>query len=239
MLWIIASFAIGGILKGATGAGAPLFAVPALTALYGVEFAIAVFVVPNLLSNLWQGWTYRREALPPLFLLWFCGMGMVGVVGGTWLLATLDERVLALTVAGGVFAYIALRLMKPGFIILYGLALRLSPAVGLASGLLQGTAGISAPVTLSFLSAMRIERLAFVGTIAIFFVSTALAQIPALFHIGALTPERLLIGFGGLLLIGLFMPVGAWLGRRFSARTFERVILFVLGLLALRIILDL
>ena len=44
------SLGLGGILKGATGAGAPLVAVPALALLFDVPTAIAIFSLPNLLQ---------------------------------------------------------------------------------------------------------------------------------------------------------------------------------------------
>ena len=49
---------LGGVLKGATGAGSPIVAVPILSLLYSVPFAVSVFVLPNLLSNLFQSWKY-------------------------------------------------------------------------------------------------------------------------------------------------------------------------------------
>ena len=54
------AFAIGGILKGATGVGAPLIAVPVMTSFVDIRFAVAVFVVPNLVINLIQSIIYRR-----------------------------------------------------------------------------------------------------------------------------------------------------------------------------------
>ena len=51
---------LGGVLKGATGAGGPIVAIPILSLLYSVPFAVTVFVLPNLLTNLWQLWQYRQ-----------------------------------------------------------------------------------------------------------------------------------------------------------------------------------
>ena len=42
------AFAGGGILKGATGVGAPLIAVPVMTSFVDIRFAVAVFVCPTL-----------------------------------------------------------------------------------------------------------------------------------------------------------------------------------------------
>jgi uncharacterized membrane protein YfcA len=49
---IALALALGGILKGATGAGAPHLAVPVLVVLRDVQFAVAVFVMPNIIPYL-------------------------------------------------------------------------------------------------------------------------------------------------------------------------------------------
>src|SRR3546814_4921733 len=46
------ALALGGVLKGATGAGSPLFAVPLLAMLYDVPLAVAIFTLPSLFSNI-------------------------------------------------------------------------------------------------------------------------------------------------------------------------------------------
>lgn len=229
------SVVLGGILKGAIGAGVPLVAAPAITVLYDVQTAVAVLVVPNLLSNVWQAWGFRKQALSPRFLLLFAGGGMAGVVAGTLLLVVLPQSILAAMVALSVAAYIALRLARPGWVLSSALGDRLAGLAGLLGGLLQGATGMSAPASMSFLNAMRLSREAFIGTISIFFVAMTAMQIPTLAGVGVLTPERFAIGFAILGIVFLSMPIGTWLGRRFSAKVFDRVMLVVLGLIALRI----
>lgn len=241
MFWLAASvgaaFAIGGILKGATGAGAPLVAVPLLTLLMGAEYAVTVMAVGNLVLNTIQSWACRRDLLPLRFNLRFFGMGALGILAGTWVLVALDDRVLSVVVACGALAYVALRLARPGLGLSYDRAERIAPVAGLAAGTLQGASGISAPVTLSFLNAMRLPRPAFVASVAGFFGTTAIAQVPALWAAGLLSPDRALAGLGAAVAILAFMPLGAWLGRRVRPVTFDRIILALLAIIALRILL--
>ena len=49
---IFLAFALGGILKGATGAGTPVIAIPVLTIFFDVQLAVIIMVMPNLISNL-------------------------------------------------------------------------------------------------------------------------------------------------------------------------------------------
>lgn len=230
--------ALGAIMKGAIGAGVPIIAAPALTILFDVQTAVAVLVVPNLLSNVWQAWAYRRDALPLRFLVFFAGGGMLGVAVGTVLLASLPQQALSLLVALAVFFYIGLRLARPGWVLPRALADRLSGAAGTLGGLLQGATGISAPASITFLNAMRLPREAFIGTVSIFFVTMTAMQIPALWGVGLLSIERIGAGFAALAVVFMFMPVGTWLGRRASPKVFDVVMIGVLGVIALRIVLQ-
>ncbi|MFD1910947.1 sulfite exporter TauE/SafE family protein [Halodurantibacterium flavum] len=238
MIWAILSLALGGILKGATGAGAPIIAIPALTMVYDVRLAVTLMILPNLLSNVWQGWAYRRAALPAGFLLRFCIAGGLGVLVGSWMLAFVSADLLSLLVAVGVIAYIAMRIMprSASATLGYPLARRVAGIAGLAGGLLQGATGLSAPVSLSFLNAMRLERATFIATISAFFVCVTAVQAPALFALGFLTWDRLLLSLGALIVLSAFMPLGRWLARRWSPQVFDRVILVLLGAIAIRIL---
>lgn len=236
MLFAFIALALGGLLKGATGAGAPVVAVPVIAMLYDVRFAVAMLVVPNLITNLWQGWKYRRHMMPLPFTLRFAAAGMLGAGIGTVMLARLPSDALLALVAVAVFAYIAFRLARPDWTLAFGLARRVVLPVGAVAGVLQGAVGVSAPVSITFLNAMRPDRAAFVGTISVFFFAMSLSQIPLLAHYGILTWERL--GWSMLALVPLmgFMPAGAALSRRVSKATFDRLILALLGLIALRLL---
>ncbi|MEE4345738.1 MAG: TSUP family transporter, partial [Paracoccaceae bacterium] len=91
-------------------------------------------------------------------------------------------------------------------------------------------------VSLSFLNALKLERPQFIVTISVFFFAMALVQIPLLAGLGILTRELFLLSCLALIPLMAAMPLGAWLARRGSANTFDRVILVLLSLLSLRLI---
>jgi uncharacterized membrane protein YfcA len=230
--------ALGGIIKGATGAGAPIFAVPALTMMFDVQFAVVVMLVPNLLTNCWQGWRFRRQRLPMRFNLAFAGLGATGVVVGSLVLAQLSPRILSLGVAAAVTVYIAIRLVRPGGFIPFAIAQRISAPVGFVAGLLQGASGLSAPVSLAFLNALQLERPYFISTASFFFVAITLVQIPTVATLGLMTPHRMLLSGLALLPLIVFMPVGARIAQRLPRVVFDRVILVMLGGLAIKLVFD-
>lgn len=236
MLLVIVAFALGGILKGATGAGAPIIAVPLMTIFFGAPYAVAVFAVPNLVPNLWQSWTYRQHRLPGPLMWRFAIAGAAGAGIGSFMLAWLPTEALTLTVALSVLAYVGFRAARPGWGLSLPRAERLAVPMGLMGGILQGAAGLSAPVSLSFLNALRLERPQFIITISVFFYAMALVQIPLLAGLGILTGERFVLSCLALIPLMAAMPLGAWLARRISRGTFDLVILTLLVILSLRLI---
>jgi len=234
----ILALMLGGLLKGATGAGAPIIAVPVMAMFFNVPVAVAVFAMPNLLGNVWQAWSFRAEQLPRRFMIPYAVAGGLGTLFGTFLLANLPGDAMAVAVAVAVFAYVGFRLLKPAWVLAYPLAEKLAPLAGLAGGTLFGATGVGAPVTLSFLNAMKLERRQFVATVTVFFCATALVQIPLLFWYGIMDGRLFLISCAALAPILAMMPVGNWLAKRLSREWFDRIILTMLTLIAVKLLWD-
>lgn len=236
---ILAALALllGGVLKGATGAGAPIIAVPVIALFFDVQTAVVTLLVPNLLSNVIQGWRYRAH-LPQGHLPWsFAGAGLAGALLGSVMLAKAAPRLLLLMVAAVVFLYIAFRLARPGWRLAMRRAEQIVLPVGVVAGMLQGATGVSAPVSITFLNAIGLPRASFAAAISLFFATMTLVQIPALAHFGFVTWTSMAFSFGALLLILAAMPLGEALARRLPVQFFDRMILGILALVALRIVL--
>ena len=230
------AFLLGGIMKGAVGAGSPVIAVPILSMLYGVPFAVSVFVLPNLVSNLWQGWQYRDFLMSPKFAAVFALSGAAGAGVGSVLLSALPADLLMRIVAFIVLGYVVFRLMRPNWRLSGELANRLVAPAGFIGGILQGAGGISAPVSVTFLNALKMERAAFIATISIFFVAMSAVQIPTLISLGILTQDRLLFSVFALIPLLGGMPIGAWIARHVDAAVFDKVVLALLLVVALKLI---
>ena len=82
------------------------------------------------------------------------------------------------------------------------------------------------------------DRAEFIGTISVFFFAMSVTQIPSLVALGILDWER--FGLSLVALIPLFgaMPVGEWAARRVSKATFDKIILLLLFVIALRLLYD-
>ena len=237
LLLVAGAFFLGGVLKGATGAGAPFLAVPVMAIVVDVPFAVAVFLVPNIVSNSWQAWRFRMHLPDRGFVFGFAGAGLAGAALGTVALAGFSSRALTTAVALVVLVYVLFRLARPGWVLAPASARLLVVPAGLVGGFFQGATGLSGPVSVTFMSAVGLPRPQFIVTMSLFFLAMALSQLPAQLALGVMTAERL--GFSALAVVPLLLgvPVGDALGRRVSHGAFDRIIMAVLTLLAIRLLL--
>lgn len=229
---------LGGFLKGATGAGAPVVGVPVLAIVFDVPMAVAIFSVLNLCTNIWQSWAFRTEVTEHRFVWTFAAMGAVGAVLGSILLASLPVPLLMAALGTVVFAYIALRLARPSWVLPRERGRQMGPYVGLIGGVMQGAGGLSAPVSITFLNALNLPRKEFIATIAIFFLAMSVTQVPALAALGILTWDRLLLAFFALIPMFLGIPIGSFAARFLSKQAFDRLILSLLAVIAVKLIWD-
>ena len=240
-LLMLLALGAGAVVKGATGMGLPLIALPVLTAVFGLQHAVGLMTIPLIVTNAWQVWRFRTEAGSPrmAFLPWFLVGGALGIMLGTWALTSLPERLLVLVLGVILLAYVALRLATPHWALSPAMARRFGPLAGLGGGTLQGATGISAPIGVTFIHAMGMDRAAHVYAVSAMFLLFSLVQLPALFVAGVMRPLWMLQGLLALVPILLFMPIGQWASGGLSRRAFDRMILVFLGGIGLKMVLGL
>ena len=97
--------------------------------------------------------------------------------------------------------------------------------------------GLSGPIILFCLNAMRLDRSEFIATIAVFFAITATPQIVLLLKFNILTPNLSLLSFLALFPIILGLPLGQYLAKNWSAKKFDQIILFLLFMISIKLLL--
>jgi uncharacterized membrane protein YfcA len=233
---VVLCLAGGGILKGATGAGAPILAVPALAAFFDVRFAVIVMLLPNLMTNLWQAVRFREHLLDRRFMAMLLGGGVVGAALGTLALKVFDPDLLSLGVAVAVLLYVATRLARPHWVLPMRWGRWLSGPAGVMAGILQGGAGLSAPVSLTFFNALRLPRESFIASISTLFVAFTIIQLGVAGSNGLIRGQEMLYSAVALLPVSAAMPLGARLARHVSPQTLDRVVLALLAALSAKLL---
>lgn len=237
-LLALAALGLGGFIKGATGLGLPLVSVPALVGLLGVPHTLALMTVPLLITNVWQVWRFYPHRHGTDFLLLLVPAGMIGVGLGTWALTKLPLQFLSLVLAALVAIYIGLHLTRPHLRVPQAHRGGLSALVGLVAGALQATTGISGPVSVTFIHALGLTRDAFVFAVSVMFLLFTVAQVAALTAAGLMTWRHLLEGCLALVPITLMMPLGSRAAAMLSREAFDRLILLLLAVIAVKLVFD-
>ena len=236
---ILAAVAFAFLVKGVAGFGGPLLAVPIIAPTLGVEHAVVVVSIGNLVSNVMMLWEHRTgfgDTRPLLVRL--LSAGAAGTVLGTWLLTRLDNRPLALAVAALVLAYIAVSLARPDLRIDPARGLKLAWPIGAFGGLVHGATGNSGPVFGTFLYSLGLARSSFVFALTVPFLVFGSIQVVALFSLGAFTPERTNQALWAIVPVVVVIPIGTRIARRLNQRAFERIVMALLAFAAIRLLLS-
>ena len=236
LLVVFMAVSAGAMVKGITGIGLPLTAVPIMSLVLGVEDAVVVIAVPNLGSNAALVYTHRSVRHESEGLATFVVVGGLTAVGGAWLLTSVDERWLLLALAFVVSIFLAWRLASADPT--WSPAVRRIGRVPVAAlaGLGQGAIGISGPVVAPWFQGHGFRREVFVFSNSFVFLATGIAQIVGLLANDVWTSARLGGAIVAAVAVAVVQPVGAKVGRGLDQRGFERAVTAVLLVAAVSLV---
>lgn len=235
---VLIAIGIGSLLKGITGLGLPLIAIPIMATFIGVERAVVVMAIPTVVTNLvllYDNKSARPDAYAVGPLVW---TGVAGAVIGTALLTSVKEQILSLALAALIVAFLLVTALSPTFRVSTSVMRYASPPIGLAAGLLQGSMGTSGVVLATYLHGFRMTRQAYVYSITLLFQAFATVQVCSLVVLRRYDLELFFLSVaalpGGLALLG----AGMQLGRRIRVELFQRLVLAMLAAAALKLAID-
>ena len=237
ILLVLAAVTVGFFTKGVTGLGGPPLAIPVLASFMGVEYAVAVVAIPAALANLLLLVENRSAASDTRwFLVPMLATGLVGTVIGAWLLLNIDDRIMSVLLGALILLYIIWYLVKPERKVDDSVARRLAAPAGFGAGLLAGATGISAPVVATYAHSLRLGRSGFVFAVAAPFFILGAVQIASLAVLGGYDQARVFAGIIACIPVLLVIPIAMRLGQRLSVKTFQNVVLVVLGVAAVQLL---
>lgn len=229
---VLATFFAAGLAKGVVGLGFPTITVAVLAAPIGLTAAIAVTVVPAIVTNVAQALTGGRLR-PLLSRLWpLLAFAVPGGLVGTAVLAEADAAVLTRTLGVLLALYAAIGLFalpvpRPGR------RHRLIAApVGFTAGLVAGMVGSFTLPAVAYLQALRLPRDELVQALGLVFLTLSLTLAAGLGRTALLTPSWLALSVLAVPPSLAGMALGRRLRRRLPEARFRRLLfvaLFVLG----------
>ena len=229
LLVVALAVVLGSLVKGVTGLGLPLTAVPVIAFFVGVEDAVVIMAAPTAVSNAMLVREHRHELRSAEHLPLFVGLGAVGAVVGAWALPRIDERVLLVMLALLLSSFLAWRFSST--------SPRWSPnvqrwgraPVALTCGMAQGATGISGPLVAAWFQGLGVSRERFVVSNTSIFLLTGLTQLATLSVTGQWSNQRLWGAALAASVVGVTLPFGIRIGRRLNAERFEAAVSVVIA----------
>lgn len=228
LAWCIATLAAAGVVKGVLGIGLPLVSLSLLSFVLPLPVAAALLPVPMIATNVWQSVTsgYLLHALrrfwPLLIAMW------IGTFAGAHWLADVDLRVLNGVVGAVVALFSVTVLWQPRL----SMPPRAEPYAGLLAGglggLLGGISTLFGPPILIFLSALELEKNAFVGCVTTIYLVSSFAVMGAFLDTGVMGRAELVSSALATVPLFLGMLLGERLRGRLDETRFRRLLLLVL-----------
>ncbi|MGF1650211.1 MAG: sulfite exporter TauE/SafE family protein [Hyphomicrobiaceae bacterium] len=226
---VAATFLVGGLIKGLIGLGVPIIVLSMLAPIIGLKQALALFIVPGVVMNLWQAFDgpYFRSNLERLWSTWL--VSIFAIWAGTFALARIDGRPVEVLLGIILAAYSVLSLVRPRLPPPRAWERWLGPTCGGVGGFLFGLTGTYMVPGVLYIEAIGLQRDAFVQALGMTFcIITASLGIGLIFN-ALMTVEDGLVS--SLALIPAF--AGLLIGTRFrsyiSESLFRRIFFVWLG----------
>ncbi len=220
----------GHLVKGVTGFGSALFAVPLLLLMLDVKFVTPLFLLFDFTSGVILVARTWRSVDRRLLLLILGGM-VVGTSLGTWVLLSFSheilKRVLGVLVGGWALTMLLRKepnARSPG----RPLGSYLAPMSGFLGGALGAMFSVNGPPIIIYLSHVLDQKGAFRATLYAVFLADACYRM-GLFAANRLLNERVFrfaLTMAPFLVAGVM--VGSWLQRLLDEEVFRRVVAAIL-----------
>lgn len=233
---IVATFFLAGIVKGVTGMGLPTVAMGVMGAVLSPVTAAGLLLVPSFVTNIWQLFGGARTGAL-LRRLWAMMLGIVvGTVAGSAMLARVDGDRTVGALGAALALYAAYTLFARARAVPERWEPWLSPAVGLATGLVTGATGVFVIPAVPYIQSLRLERDDMVQALGLSFTISTVALAIGLYWHGAAAFGNLLASTLAVLPALLGMAAGQRLRKRIRPPLFRRIFLAFLLLLGAEMI---
>jgi uncharacterized membrane protein YfcA len=164
---------LSGVVKGILSIGLPLVGMPLLTLVVDVPTAVAVLMIPLVLSNLIQA-IEGPGTLAMFKRFWALIIGViVGTFIGTALFAALDRNILLLIVGVLAIVLATFSIMQPHVTVSPAMEPWIGPPVGLVAGLIGGMSTLFGPLLTIYVVGLKMSRDEFVKVISLLFLIAA------------------------------------------------------------------
>jgi uncharacterized protein len=219
------AFVLAGFVKGVIGMGLPTIVVGVLSLVTSPAEAVAVMLMPSLVTNVWQGLA-GPHLKPILRRLW---PTFLGVCAGTWLAVILGVGLLTpeaagrarVTLGATLVVYALLGLAQVRFRLRPNVEPWLGPIVGISTGILSAATGVYMIPAVPYYQAIGLEREALVQAQGVSYTVSTLALAALLMSGGVLTQGNTTLSAVAVVPALLGMVLGQMIRLRVRPKVFR------------------
>ncbi|MEO0729368.1 MAG: sulfite exporter TauE/SafE family protein, partial [Pseudomonadota bacterium] len=227
---IMATFFVAGLVKGVVGLGLPIVVLALLATTVGLKTAMALFIVPGVIMNIWQALAGPAffALLKRLWPLWL--VSTIAIYVGTTVLARVDQDSAALAFGALLAAYAFTRLARFKVSIPEQSERWLSPLIGAVAGFIFGATGQYMVPGVLYIEALGLKRDEFVQALGMTFLTITSTLGVGLFANELMTPDVAAISAAAIVPACLGLYLGQSVRARVSEDLFRTLLFIWLGL---------
>ncbi len=226
---VVLTFFLAGAVKGVIGLGLPTVSLGLLTAVLDLPSAMALLIIPSLMTNLWQA-SVGGNGLRIFKRTWlFLILATCAVLIGAAALSRWDIALLSMLLGGLLIAYAALGLSGTRILIPARHEVWAGPLFGVINGILTGMTGSFVVPGVMYLQSIGLTRDQLVQAMGMLFTASTLALALALQRNNLLTTDLAMMSVIALIPAILGMVIGQRIRHLLSEDRFRQV--FFIGIL--------
>jgi uncharacterized membrane protein YfcA len=222
LILIAATFLLAGFVKGTLGLGLPTVAMGLLAVSMPPAQALAIVIVPAIVTNIWQTFVgpYLLDIIRRLWPL------MIGTVVGIWLnsgmLTGPYARYGPIVLGVLLVIYAILGLSKLNFHVARRDEKWIGGIVGVVTGMISATTGVQVLPSMPFMQAIGMEKDELVQALGVFFTVATVSLAFNLTSAGLLTAATALPGAVAMVAAFAGMYIGQLVRSRLQPEAFRK-----------------
>ncbi len=233
LILIAAVFALAGFVKGTLGLGLPTVAMGLMAVAVPPAQAIAIVIVPAIVTNIWQ--TFVGPYLWDIIRrLWPLMLGtVIGIRAGSGLMTGPYARYGTVVLGVLLVIYAIVGLGNTRFQVARSREKWIGGIVGLITGVISAATGVQVIPSMPFMQAIGMEKDELVQALGVFFTTATIVLAFNLTDAGLLSAATALPGAVALTMAFVGMFIGQAVRSKMQPDTFRRWFLIAMLLLGL------
>lgn len=218
---ILITFFIAGFVKGVAGMGLPTIAMGILSIIMSPLSAASLLIIPSFVTNVWQLFT-GPKFIDLIKRFWVMMIGIVvGTLVGSWLLTSIHTHYSGIGLGLALILYSIHGLLGKAFSIPSRLEPKLSPLIGITTGIINGATGIFTLPAVPYIQALNLSKDDLIQALGLSFTVSTIALAIGLTNCSVLQIDNVSSSAIAILPALLGMWVGSIVRRRISIKTFR------------------